>query len=244
MSPCLVIPVYNHGETLPAVLAALTGLGLPCVIVDDGSDAATREAIDNAASAMPWVRVERLPRNCGRGAALRRGYESAARHGFSHVVQLDADGQHCAADVPRLLEQARVNPRALVLGEPVFDDSAPRVRRYGRQLSRWCVHVETLSFSVGDPLCGFRCVPVAAVTRLLADRPLGDRMEFDPELVVRWAWKRWPIVNVPTRVVYPAGGRSHFRPLQDNLRISWAHTRLVFGMLVRLPHLLQRGAPA
>ena len=240
IKPSLLIPVYNHGDTLPAVLDALVTFDLPCVIVDDGSDAATRRAIDALPSRYPWVSVERLPDNRGRGAALRHGYAAAAARGFTHAVQIDADGQHCAADVPRLLDAARGCPDALVLGQPVFDGSAPRARRYGRELSRFWVHVETLSRAVGDPLCGFRCVPLGPVLRLLARTPLGDRMEFDPELTVRWVWGRGAVVHVPTRVIYPPGGRSHFRMLDDNVRITTMHTRLVAGMLARLPRLVRR----
>jgi glycosyltransferase involved in cell wall biosynthesis len=240
MKPCLLVPVYNHGGPLAAVLDSLEDVRLPCIIVDDGSDGPTRAAIDAVAAARPWVTVERFPRNRGRGAALRHGYATAARLGFSHVVQVDADGQHCAEDVPRMLDMARAHPAALVLGQPLFDGSAPRARRYGRQLSRFWVSVETLSRAVGDPLCGFRGVPVDPALRLLARGALGDRMDFDPELAVRWVWQGWPIVHVPTRVVYPAGGRSNFRMVDDNVRISLMHARLTLGMLVRAPRLVRR----
>jgi glycosyltransferase involved in cell wall biosynthesis len=240
MTPCLVIPVYNHGDTLASVLDSLEGLRVPCVVVDDGSDGPTRDRIDALASARPWVTVERLARNRGRGAALRHGYATASRYGFSHVVQLDADGQHCAADVPRLLAEASADPGALILGQPTLDASAPRARRYGREISRFWVGLETLSRAIGDPLCGFRGVPVDPVLRLLAQWPLGDRMDFDPELAVRWVWQGWPIVHVPTRVIYPHGGRSHYRMVDDNVRISLMHARLTLGMLVRLPRLVRR----
>jgi glycosyltransferase involved in cell wall biosynthesis len=234
VNPCLLVPIYNHGATIRDVLAALAGLNLPCVVVDDGSDAPTRRALSRAADAFAWVTVERLSTNGGRGVALRHGYRWAHAHGHSHVVQLDADGQHDGADVPRFLEAARRCPDALVLGAPRFDASAPRTRLIGRRLSRFWVHVETLSRDVDDPLCGFRCFPVDPTVELLSRTRLGDRMEFDPEIAVRWAWEGWPIVNVPTRVRYFRGGLSNFRPLDDNVRISVTHTRLVFGMLARL----------
>ena len=233
MKACVLIPVYDHGETLPAVLDALATFGLTGLVVDDGSHAPTRAAIDTLPAAYPWVTIERFPENRGRGAALRHGYHAAAQRGFSHVVQVDADGQHCVADVPRFLAEARAHPDALVLGQPIFDGSAPRSRRYGRELSRFWVNVETWSRAIGDPICGFRCVPLEPALRLLARAPLGDRMEFDPELAVRWAWEGTPIVNVPTRVVYPPGGRSHFRMVGDNARITWMHTRLVVGTVAR-----------
>jgi glycosyltransferase involved in cell wall biosynthesis len=234
VNPCLLIPIYNHGETIAGVLASLAGLTLPCLIIDDGSDAATRHALASAIGEFPWVTVERLPANRGRGAALRRGYQSAWTRGYSHVVQLDADGQHDAADVPRFLAAAREDAAALVLGAPIFDATAPWSRLAGRQLSRFWVHVETLSHVIHDPLCGFRCLPLRLTVDLLSRARCGDRMEFDPEIVVRWAWEGWRIVNLPTRVRYFPSGLSHFRPLDDNARITWAHTRLVVGMLWRL----------
>jgi glycosyltransferase involved in cell wall biosynthesis len=242
MKACLLVPVYNHGDTLPSVLEAVADFGVPCVVVDDGSDGPTRRALDAVPLRFPWATIERLPRNGGRGAALRHGYRAAARAGFSHAVQIDADGQHCAADVPRFLVAARRDPSALVLGQPAFDASAPRARRYGREISRFWVAVETLSRAVGDPLCGFRAVPLEPALVLLAKSPLGDRMEFDPELTVRWVWRGWPIVHVATRVVYPPGGRSNFRLVDDNVRISRMHARLVAGMLARAPRLLRARA--
>lgn len=235
MNPCLLVPIYNHADTIHGVLGALAYLGLPCLVIDDGSDEVTRRALDRAAIEFPWVSVERLPENRGRGAALRRGYQRAWARGYSHVVQLDADGQHDANDVPTFLAIARQRPDALVLGAPIFDASAPRARLVGRRISRFWVHVETLSLAIRDPLCGFRCLPLGPTIELLSRRPLGDRMEFDPEIAVRLAWDGVPVVNVPTHVTYFAGGLSHFQPLSDNARISWAHTRLVVGMLCRLP---------
>jgi glycosyltransferase involved in cell wall biosynthesis len=244
VKPCALVPVYNHGEPVGDVVRALVALDLPCLVVDDGSDEATRRVLADLARDGA-VAVERLDANRGRGAALRHGYRTAWGRGFTHVVQVDADGQHDVADVPRFLEAARRAPDALVLGAPVFDASAPRSRLYGRRLSVFWVRVETLSAAIRDPLCGFRCLPLAPTVALLARRPLGDRMEFDVEIVVRLAWEGVPVVNVPTRVRYFAHGVSHFQPWGDNVRISLAHARLTFGMLRRVPGLLSpwaRGA--
>lgn len=240
MNPCLLIPIYNHKDTIRDVLGSLAYVGLPCLVIDDGSDEATRRVLDGAAREFPWVSVERLPRNRGRGAALRHGYRLARQRGYSHAVQLDADGQHDAADVPKLLEAAKQHPHALVLGAPVFDATAPRSRLVGRRISRFWVHVETLSLAIRDPLCGFRCMPLAPTVDLLSRTTLGDRMEFDPEIAVRLVWDGVAVANVPTRVRYFVDGLSHFHPLRDNALISWAHTRLVFGTLRRLPRLLAR----
>lgn len=226
MKPCLVIAIFDHGDSIAGVVESLATLRLPCIIVDDGSSDATRREVDRLETLHSWLQVERHPRNLGRGAALRTAYRAAARSGMTHVVQLDADGQHDAGDVPRFLEVARAQPEALVLGTPIFDESVPWVRLHGRKLSRIIVWLETLSTAVRDPLCGFRCIPLAATLPLLDRTRTGDRMDFDPELVVRLVRAGVPVVNIPTSVYYPQDGVSHFRLVRDNLRIAWAYLRL------------------
>ena len=188
----------------------------------------------------PWVEVAHRDRNGGRGAALKTGYRLAARAGFSHAIQLDADGQHDAADVKRFLEEIARDPGALILGSPIFDASAPKSRLYGRQLSRAMVWLSTLSFDITDPLCGFRGIPLAETVALIDSVETGDAMEFDPELVIRLHWRGLRIRNLPTRVVYQPGGVSHFHMIGDNARMTWVYTRSLGGMLLRLPWLLGR----
>jgi glycosyltransferase involved in cell wall biosynthesis len=240
MTPAILIPHYNHAASLGPVLEALGAHGLPCLLVDDGSDAPQRARLADLVAARPWVEIETLPENRGRGAALRHGYEAAARRGFSHVVQLDADGQHDPVDVPRFLAVARAHPDAVVLGVPRFDESAPWARYYGRRISTFWVAVETLSRVIPDALCGFRLLPLAPTLAVLRQRRLGNRMEFDPALVVALVWAGVPVATVSTRVRYRRDGISHFQPWRDNVRISAMHTRLVFGMLAQVPTLLRR----
>jgi glycosyltransferase involved in cell wall biosynthesis len=232
VNPCLLVPIYNHKDTIGAVLDSLAYLELPCLVVDDGSDETTQEVLRGERARRPWVELSRLPVNRGRGAALRHGYCRAVERGFSHVVQLDADGQHDPADVPRFLEAARRQPEALVLGRPIFGADSPAVRRQGRRLSQAFVWAVTGSYAIEDPLCGFRCFPLRRTVPLLDAVSLGDRMEFDPEIVVRLAWAGVPIVNVPTRVRYFRGGRSNFRMVRDNALIVRAYARLVLARLL------------
>ena len=228
MNPGIAIPIYDHGGTIAGVVEALAPLELPCLIVDDGSGEQTRHALEGLEKRYAWVEVERHAHNQGRGAALRTAYRGAARRGLTHVVQLDADGQHDAADVPHFLEAARAQQDALVLGAPVFDDSIPWHRRHGRKLSQGIVWLETLSLAVRDPLCGFRCIPLAPTLSLIDRVRTCDRMDFDPELVIRLVRSGVPVVNLPTKVCYPEAGVSHFRMVEDNLRIAWAYARLAF----------------
>jgi glycosyltransferase involved in cell wall biosynthesis len=224
--PSLAIPIYNHGESIGGVIDSVAGLGLPCIIVDDGSGSATRTEIELLEERHSWVEVVRHPHNLGRGAALRTAYRLAAKRGSTHVMQIDADGQHNAADIPKFLALSRARPDALILGTPVFDDSVPWHRLHGRKLSKVIVWIETLSTRVADPLCGFRCVPLESALRLLDRTPTGNRMDFDPEFVIRMVRDGVPIVNIPTPVRYPEAGVSHFRMRQDNILIAKAYLRL------------------
>jgi GT2 family glycosyltransferase len=244
VNACVLIPIFDHGDTIGGVLDGLAPLGLPCVVVNDGSGPDTIAALARLASRYPWVHVEHLPVNRGRGAALQHGYRAASARGFSHAVQLDADGQHDPAEVGVLLEAAARNPDALVLGDPRFDETAPRARLYGRRLSQAIVWAYTGSFAVHDPLCGFRCFPLAPTLAVLDRHRFGARMDFDPEIVVRLAWAGVPIVNVPVRVRYFAHGRSHFRLVGDNARITATYSRLFVARLGRTLRRRRNGGAA
>lgn len=239
MTTCLLIPIYDHGETITQVVESVAEFQLPLFIVDDGSHAPTRKVLEDLAAQNPWITLVRRPENGGRGAALKDGYRAALARGHQHAIQLDADGQHAAGDVARFLDAIHKHPDALVLGAPIFDHTIPKARLYGRQLSRIMVWASTLSFAVEDPLCGFRAIPLDETNRLVEGTPTGDHMEFDPELCVRLAWQSVPVVNIPTRVVYDPHGLSHFDGIRDNLRMTRTYTRLFFGAIARLPRLLR-----
>jgi glycosyltransferase involved in cell wall biosynthesis len=240
MKACVVIPFYNHAGAIAHVVGALKSLGLPCRIVDDGSDEQAQQVLAQLAAAESWVTVQRLAHNGGKGAAVIAGCEAAFADGFTHALQIDADGQHDAADAARLLEQARRDPGAMVTGEAVYDSSVPRSRHYGRYLTHVWVWINTLSFEIRDSMCGLRVYPLAATCAIWRRQRVDSRMAFDTEILVRLCWSGVRIITVPARVTYPRDGVSHFRMLEDNVHISWMHTRLFFGMLRRLPMLLFR----
>ncbi|ADO09036.1 Uncharacterized protein Pvag_0839 [Pantoea vagans C9-1] len=240
-SPCVVIPCYNHGAMMASVLARLAPFNLPVIVVDDGSDAATQ--LQLATLHAPQLSLLRLDSNQGKGAAVIHGLRAAAARGFTHAVQLDADGQHQAEDLPLMLAEAERYPDALISGQPLYDDSIPKSRLYGRYITHFWVWIETLSLSIRDSMCGFRVYPLAATLALCDRRAIGQRMDFDTEIMVRLYWQGIHSRFIPTRVTYPASGLSHFDALYDNLRISWMHTRLFFGMLPRIPRLLTMRKP-
>ncbi|CAA7626552.1 glycosyltransferase [Magnetospirillum sp. UT-4] len=241
--PCAVIPSHDHWQALPEVVAALRRHGLPVLIIDDGSGPQAAAAIAALHDPESGVRVVRRPVNGGKGAAVMDGFRLAQDGGFTHVVQVDADGQHDPAALAALLAAARDNPAAMVSGRPAYDASAPLGRRLGRWITHFWVFIETLSLRIEDSMCGFRVYPLAACLALMESDPPGTGMDFDTEIMVRLFWRGVAPVMVPVRVVYPPGNTSNFRMLRDNVRISLMHTRLVLTLLWRLPSILRHRPP-
>jgi len=237
----LIVPFYNHEHAIRQTIAALKTCGFECWLVDDGSDPRCGPVLEALASdEASWLHLIRCPVNRGKGVAVLRGFTAAHAAGCTHALQIDADGQHDFAAIPRIVELARAHPDAIVTGVPVFDASAPAARRIGRKLTTFWVRVNTLSTSVVDAMCGFRVYPLGPIMRLSRRAGFGSRMEFDPEILVRAVWAGVPVVSMPTSVTYPLDGVSHFKMWRDNVRISWMHTRLFFGMLWRAPLLIAR----
>jgi glycosyltransferase involved in cell wall biosynthesis len=178
--------------------------------------------------------------NAGKGGAVMTGLRAALAQGYSHALQIDADGQHDVNDIPRFVETGGASPGSLICGQPVFDESISSLRYYGRFLTISLNWLETLSREIKDGLCGFRLYPLADVVSIIDRSSPGTRMAFDPEILVRAVWSGIPLVYIPVEVRYPESGRSHFHYLRDNVEITWMHTRLIAGMLLRSPMLLLR----
>lgn len=248
--PIAVIPVFNHPDTVGAMVAGVLQAGLPCLLVDDGSDADCAAVLDalvqqhagQAASLEGVTRVQllRLLKNEGKGGAMIAGLRKALSQGFTHALQIDADGQHAVADIGKFMAHARQHPAAMVCGAPIYDASVPKHRLYGRYATHVWVWINTLSLDIEDSMCGFRMYPLLATMAVLNSKRIGKRMEFDSEVLVRLHWQGVSFVTVRTRVTYPQDGISHFRSLHDNVLISRMHARLFFGMLLRSPRLLAR----
>ncbi len=235
----VVVPVFNHAASAQRVVAQAAQQGLPCIVVDDGSDAGNAALLDALAPSR-GITLLRLAPNQGKGAAVMAGLRAAAARGHSHALQIDADGQHDASQLLAFVDAARAQPSAVICGVPRYDASVPRARLIGRYATHVWVWINTWSLAIRDSMCGFRVYPLAATIALLDSEPPGTRMEFDTEVLVRLHWRGVAVINRPTAVTYPVGGVSHFRLLRDNWLISCMHTRLFFGMLRRAPTLLAR----
>lgn len=231
-NPCILIPTYDNPETVGAVVELSRTHLSNIVLVDDGSGEPGRLATERAAQA-DGVTLHRRPENGGKGAAVLDGLRVASEMGFTHAFQIDADGQHDLTRIPAFLTASESSPAALVLGWPTFDESAPLGRLIGRQITRFWTRLEVGGPDIVDSMCGFRVYPIGAA---LGSKTKGRRMDFDVEIAVRMAWNGTPIINQPVAVRYvpeEEGGVSHFQMFRDNVRISWAHTRLVTLAIVR-----------
>ena len=183
-------------------------------------------------------------RNEGKGAAVIAGMDVAARRGFTHAVCVDADGQHDSAAIPLLVQESRRHPQRLLSGRPVFGDDIPKARLWGREITNVLARIEAGNAGISDAMCGLRLYPLAQVLPLCSSIGKRHRMEFDTEVLVRACWADLEVGFLPTRVIYPTSGRSHFRMVADNLRLSLMHAQLLAGALFRFLVRVARGASA
>lgn len=236
----VIIPVYNHHHKLAELLTLLAAKNLPVFVIDDGSDADSLEQVKGICSRFELVTLCDYQPNKGKGAAVMKGMSLASEIGHSHVIQIDADLQHNVADVDQFIALANSNPNACICGVPEYDDSVDKGRFYARYITHVWVWIHTWSLDIKDSMCGFRCYPLAAVMPLVNKNKIGERMNFDTDIIVKMHWRGTPIINLSTQVIYHDDVPSNFRMFKDNVAISWTHTQLFFGMLIRIPLLLTR----
>lgn len=238
----VLIPSYNTGPRVVATVLEARRYWEPVWVVVDGSTDGTAAALQELAREDAGLRVLVKARNGGKGAAVLDGISEAGTLGFSHVLTMDSDGQHAAESIPGFMAESALRPSAMILGAPVFDEHAPRLRVQGRKISNGLARVETLGGGIEDVLFGFRVYPIEPLVAVMAASSWMRRFDFDPEAAVRLCWRGVPVVNLPAPVRYPTaadGGVSHFRYGRDNLLLTGMHTRLVFGAACRLPSLLR-----
>ncbi|MBQ0784139.1 MAG: glycosyltransferase family 2 protein, partial [Amphritea sp.] len=160
--PVVVIPVYNHEAAIGVTLVDVLSYGYPVLLVDDGSSSECRDLLVQLSEQYAdWVNLIRLEQNAGKGAAVKAGLRYLLEDGYSHAVQVDADGQHDLQDLPLFMATAKDTPEALVIGYPRYDESVPAHRYYARYLTHVWVWINTLSLAIKDPMCGFRVYPLA-----------------------------------------------------------------------------------
>ena len=243
LSHLVLIPSYNPGSRVIDTVLAARRQWNPVWIVVDGSTDDSPGQLQAMAATDDGLHVIVLPENRGKGAAVLEGITRAAAAGYTHALTMDSDGQHPADLIPAFMEVSQAHPKSMVLGKPVFAADAPALRVNGRKVSNGWANLETLWMGIGDSLYGFRVYPIAPLVRVMTANRWMRRFDFDPEAVVRLCWAGVRPVNIAAPVRYfraDEGGVSHFRYLRDNLLLTWMHTRLFAGFLLRLPLLLLR----
>jgi glycosyltransferase involved in cell wall biosynthesis len=239
----VLIPSYNPGPRVADTVCAARAQWNPVWVVVDGSTDGTAAQLQALAAADDGLRVIVLPENRGKGAAVLEGITQAAALGYTHALTMDSDGQHPADLIPAFMAASMADPAAMVLGKPVFGPEAPALRVNGRKVSNGWANLETLWMGIGDSLYGFRVYPVAPLMKIMRANRFMRRFDFDPEAVVRLCWAGVRPVNLDAPVRYLSaeeGGVSHFKYLRDNTLLTWMHTRLFLGFVLRLPLLLVR----
>lgn len=239
----VLIPSYNPGPKVFETVRAARAQWAPVWIVVDGSTDGTGAGLAALAREDTGLRVLVRQRNGGKGTAVLDGLEEALRQGFTHALVMDSDGQHPADRIAAFMAASAARPEAMVLGDPVFDASAPAIRVKGRRISNWWANCETLWAGIHDSLCGFRVYPIAALVPEMRASLGMRRFDFDVEAAVRLSWRGVPAVNLGAPIRYfsaAEGGVSHFDYWRDNVLLTSMHARLFFGFLVRLPWLVAR----
>lgn len=239
----VLIPSYNPGEQVFDAVRQARDHWNPVWVVVDGSTDGTGPRLQAMAQRDAGLRVIVLVQNQGKGAAVLEGLGGAAAAGFTHALTMDSDGQHPADSIPAFMAASLARRGAMVLGKPVFGPEAPALRVYGRKISNGWANLETLWMGIGDSLCGFRVYPIAPLIRIMRGNVFMRRFDFDPEAVVRLCWAGVRPLNIDVSVRYLSpeeGGVSHFKYLRDNGLLTWMHTRLFLGFLLRLPILVIR----
>ena len=230
IKPLIVIPVYNHAGTLRDVVSRTLDVCGDVLVVDDGSTDGSAEAIKG----LP-VRFIRHEKNRGKGAAILTAADEARKLGMSHIITIDADGQHDPANISQFIPVIRENPLAIVIGKRIFNSkTVPFSSRFGRSFSNFWLRVQT-GYSLKDTQSGFRAYPIVLFDWLkLYDR----RYSFEIEVLVKAAWAGIALKEVDISVHYPEPAKriSHFHPFMDNLALTILNTRLTIRAILPIPH--------
>lgn len=226
----VVVPLYNHGKSLRNVAVRALACGLPVLVVDDGSTDGGGETVAD----LP-IQLMTLARNRGKGMAIRIAAGKARAMGMSHIITIDADGQHRPEDLPRFAELIARDPTALIVGRRKMRSAdAPYLSRFGRRFSNFWFRLQT-GTPLRDTQSGFRAYPLFALEML---KLWSRRYAFEVEILVKAAWAGLSIRELDVAVNYlPSGQRiSHFHLIKDNLRLGILNTYLTVRSITPLPH--------
>jgi len=224
MKPVIIVPCFNHADAFASVANKLINFEIPVIVIDDGSCNEQSKKIKNICSKHKFLYIKKTI-NGGKGSAMISGFQTAISKEFSHALQIDADGQHDIRDIPLFLKITQSHPNDLIVGNPIYDESAPRARLIGRKITNFWVMVETFNKNMPDTMCGFRVYPLKSIEPILKTIKF-KRMGFDIEIIVKAFRNGIKLISLPTKVIYPKNGTSNFHTFRDNFYISLLHTYL------------------
>ena len=204
-----IVPAYNEGDSITAVVTGIREAVTQVVVVDDGSTDDTSERARAAGA-----QVLRHVMNAGKGRAVRTGLKHVLTGNFTHVLLLDGDMQHLPKEAGPLLAAAAETGADLVLGErQFFREQMPASRYHANRVGS-----RVLSWFVGVPLrdtqCGFRVFRVEALRGL---RLRASGYEIETEMLVKIRRRGGRLASVPVTAVY-GNHRSKLRPVRDTTR--------------------------
>lgn len=212
----VIIPTYNNAGTVVDVVERTLQVAHHVMVVVDGS---TDDTLVRLESLRHRITIVGLPKNGGKGAALKAGFDKAIELGFEYALTLDADGQHYPEEIPVLVEQLMLHPGSLIVGSrDLREVDIAGKAMFANRFSNFWYCVQT-GIRLPDTQTGMRIYPLAKLGHY---HWLTSRYESELELLVFSAWRNVPIYPVPIRVFYPPRAErvSHFHPVYDFTRIS------------------------
>ena len=224
------IPYFNHPETRREVVEKSLAEHKDVMVVDDGSEITAAEILRDTC-----VPIETHTRNKGKGEALLTAGRYAKENGFSHVVTLDADGQHDPRDFGKFKAAIKAEPSNVFVGcRDLNVDNVPTSSKFGRQFSNFWFRLQT-GKSLKDCQSGFRAYPSALLTEI---KYMSKRFAFEVEVLVRAAWAGLACSDIDITVYYPPPDTrvSHFNKLRDNLSLTILNTHLTGRSVTPWPH--------
>lgn len=221
---CVIIPTYNNHKTLQLVLEGVLSFTQNVIVVNDGATDTTPKILQNFSQ----VEQIHIPKNKGKGNALRKGFERAIALGYKYAITLDSDGQHFPEDIPvfiETLENSETKEILLIGARNMGQVGVPKKSSFGNKFSNFWYWIET-GIRLQDTQSGFRLYPLFAIKDL---KLRTNKFEFEVEVIVKAAWAGVEVKNIPIQVHYETEDRvTHFRPFKDFTRISILNTWLVF----------------
>ncbi len=226
----IVIPTYNNNNSLRGIAEGSLRTDQDVLVVDDGSTDGVAETLSGLS-----LEIIRHEQNLGKGAAIISAAHWASERGYSHLITIDADGQHNPADIPKFQTKIKEKPLSIIVGIRDFESAnVPESSIFGRKFSNFWVRISSGS-SIADSQSGFRAYPLEVLKKV---KCRAKHYNFEIEILVRSVWAGIILSSVDIGVAYTeeTNKASHFHPFKDNFRISLTYTRLVLRNFSPWPH--------